>query len=53
MEQIIVNNRGSIVLDYNAVINGISNPWLDWISSNKQTSEHEIDQLLLKHLTNI
>ena len=38
IKQIIVNNRGSIVLDYNAVINTIPKPWLNWISANKQTT---------------
>ena len=37
MKQIIVNNRGSIVLDYNAIINAIPKHWLDWLSAkNKQ-----------------
>ena len=43
MEQIIVNNRGSIVLDYNAVINAIPKHRLDWISANKLTTELEIN----------
>ena len=38
MKRTIVNNTGSIVLDYNAVINTIPKPWLDWISANKQTT---------------
>ena len=48
IKQIIVNNRGSVVLDYNAVINAIPKPWLDWISANKQTTELEIDQVIIK-----
>ena len=48
IKQIIVNNRGSIVLDYNAIINAIPKPWLDWISANKQTTELEIDQITIK-----
>ena len=48
IKQIIVNNRGSIVLDYNAVINAIPKPWLDWTSANKQTTELEIDQVAIK-----
>ena len=47
MKQIIVDNRGSVVLDYNAVINAIPKPWLDWISDNKQTTELEIDQVTI------
>ena len=45
-----MNNRGSIVLDYNAVINAIPKHWLDWISANKQTTELEIDQVTIKKL---
>ena len=45
-----MNNRGSIVLDYNAVINAIPKPWLDWISANKQTTELETDQVTIKKL---
>jgi len=37
-----VNNRGSTVLDYNAVINAVPQTWLDWISANKQATELEI-----------
>ena len=48
MKQIMVNNRGSIVLDYNAIINAIPKHWLDWISANKQTTELEIDQVTIK-----
>ena len=33
VKQVTVNNRGSIVLDYNAIINVIPKPWLDWISA--------------------
>ena len=43
-----MNNRGSSVLDYNAIINAIPKPWLDWISANKQTTEVEIDQVTIK-----
>ena len=43
-----MNNRGSTVLDYNAIINAIPKPWLDWISANKQTTELEIDQVTIK-----
>ena len=50
IKQIILNNRGSIVLDYNAIINAIPKPWLDWISANKQTTELEIDQVTIKKL---
>ena len=45
-----LNNRGSIVLDYNAIINTIAKPWLDWISANKQTTELEIDHVTIKKL---
>ena len=45
-----MNNRGSIVLDYNAIINAIPKHWLDWISANKQTTELEIDQVTIKKL---
>ena len=48
-----MNNRGSIVLDYNAIINAIPKPWLDWISANKQTTELEIDQVYLKKPTDL
>ena len=48
MKQSIVNNRGSIVLDYNAVINVIPKAWLDWISASKQTPELEIEQVTIK-----
>ena len=47
MKQIIVDNRGSIVLDYNAIINAIPKPWLDWIYANKQTTELEIDHVTI------
>ena len=50
IKQIIVNNRGSTVLDYNAIINAIPKHWLDWISANKQTTEFEIDQVTIKKL---
>ena len=54
MKQIIVKYRGSIVLDYNAIINAIPKHWLDWISANKQTTELKIDQVTIKkNLTNI
>ena len=37
IKQIILNNRGSIVLDYNAIINAVPKHWLDWLSAkNKQ-----------------
>ena len=45
-----MNNKGSIVLDYNAIINAIPKHWLDWISANKQTTELEIDQVTIKKL---
>ena len=48
-----MNNRGSIVLDYNAIINAIPKPWLDWISANKQTTELEIGQFYLKKPTDL
>ena len=48
MKRTIVNNTGSIVLDYNAVINVIPKPWLDWISASKQTTELEIKQVTIK-----
>ena len=48
IKQIIVNNRGNIALDYNAIINAIPKHWLDWISANKQTTEPEIDQVTIK-----
>ena len=47
IKQIIVNNRGSIVLDYNPIINAIPKHWLDLISANKQTTELEIDQVTI------
>ena len=50
IKQIIVSNRGSTVLDYNAIINAIPKHWLDWISANKQTTELEIDQVTIKKL---
>ena len=53
MKQTPLNNTGSIVLDYNAIINAIPKPWLDWISANKQTTELEMDQVTIKNLTNI
>ena len=28
-----MDNTGSIVLDYNAIINVIPKPWLDWITA--------------------
>ena len=45
-----MNNRGSTVLDYNAFINAVPKPWLDWISANKQTTELKIDQVTIKKL---
>ena len=51
IKQIIVINRGNIVLDYNAIINAFPKPWLDWISANKQTTELEIDQVTIKTTT--
>ena len=48
MKQTIVNNKESIVSDYNAVINAIPKLWLDWISANKQTAELEIDPVTIK-----
>ena len=45
-----MNNIGSIVLDYNAIINAIPKLWLDWISANKQTTELEIDQVTITKL---
>ena len=42
LKQTIVNNRGSTVLDYNAVTNDVPKTWLDWISANKQATELEI-----------
>ena len=55
IKQIIVNNRESIVLDYNAVINAIPKHRLDWISANKLTTELEINyvNIFKKNLTNI
>ena len=50
MKQTTLNNRGSIVLDYNAIINAIPKPWLDWISANKQTTDLEMDQVTIKKL---
>ena len=50
IKQIIVTNRGNIVLDYNAIINAFPKPLLDWISANKQTTELEIDQVTIKKL---
>ena len=47
IKQIIVNNRGSIVLYYNAIINAIPKHWFYWISANKQTTELEIDQVTI------
>ena len=48
MKRTTVNNMGSIVLDYNAVINVIPKPWLVWISASKQTTELEIKQVAIK-----
>ena len=48
MKRTTVNNMGSIVLAYNAVINVIPKPWLDWISASKQTTELEIKQVAIK-----
>ena len=48
MEQTIVHNRASTVLDSIAVINAIPQKWLYWISANKQTTELEIEQVIIR-----
>ena len=48
MEQTIVHNRGSTVLDSIAVINAIPKTWLYWISASKQTTGLEIVQVTIR-----
>ena len=48
MEQTIVHNWGSTVLDSIAVINAIPKTWLYWISAIKQTTGLEIVQVTIR-----
>jgi hypothetical protein len=45
----IVYDRGSIIFDYNAVVNAIPKTWLHWIV-NKQTVESENERAIVKKL---
>ena len=49
IKQRIIGCRGSIVLDFNAVINAIARTWLGWIV-NRQTTDLEIERLIARKL---